>query len=547
MLGGYNSFNKHIYLLVLLFFLSLTTHAQEISVTRFVPDDKDLTAQKEKTAVLDQNGDKCALIRVQTTMKGFVFDVGSAGITKIEDDKTGEIWVWVPYGIKRISIRHQQLGSLSNYEFPIAIIKAKTYVMEITSDKVFVNNYDDTRKQKLHINIIPTNNVKPQNAKLTINGMVVELNERGSTTQELSFGTYTYKIEADNYYPQEGQFTIDDENKAHHLNIKNLALRVGKLCMHVNPNNATVEVDGFLWNGTSLTPKELSIGSHEVRVSKKGYKTEVRTISIEENKTLDVHISLTRETTYTIKSTPQYIDYNIYNFETKEVVSGTTNRYSEHKLTTGKYRITAHKSGYSKYDNIVELDSSNPVIDITLNPIMNDPYEFYIEGNYRLGNSTSVGGTIGFYWNNVNFDISYQGGTGNEEFLYWSEEGEKPCKFSYSIRSIFTTKIGYGIPIGRRFRITPQLGILHINITEKELNDDIYGISSVVLDGNSQSLIVSGRISFALSKHWGISISPEYLVPIKQSKGFKRLSDVSTKIKGWGEGFNVNLGFILYY
>ena len=547
MLGGYKSFNKHIYLLVLQLFLSLTTHAQEISVTRFFHADKDLTAQKEKTAVLDQNGDKCALIRVQTTMKGFVFDVGSAGIAKIEDDKIGEIWLWVPYGIKRISIRHQQLGSLSNYDFPIAIRKAKTYVMEITSDKVFVNNYDDTRKQKLHISIIPTNSVKPKNAKLTINGMVVELNESGSTTQELSFGTYTYKIEADNYYPQEGQFTIDDENKAHHLNIKNLALRLGKLCMHINPTNATVEVDGFLWNGTSLTPKELSIGSHEVRVSHKGYKTEVRTINIEENKTLDVHITLTRETTYTIKSTPQYIDYNIYNFETKEVVSGTTIRYSEHKLTTGKYRITAHKSGYSKYDKIVELDSSNPVIDITLNPIMNDPYEFYIEGNYRLGNSTSVGGTMGFYWNNANFDISYQGGTGNEEFLYWSEEGEKPCKFSYSISSIFTTKIGYGIPIGRRFRITPQLGILHINITEKELNYDIYGISSVVLDGNSQSLIVSSRISFALSKHWGISISPEYLVSIKQSKGFKRLSDTSTKIKGWGEGFNVNLGLVLYY
>lgn len=547
MLGGYNSFNKHIYLLVLLFFLSLTTHAQEISVTRFFHADKDLTAQKEKTAVLDQNGDKCALIRVQTTMKGFVFDVGSAGITKIEDDKTGEIWVWVPYGIKRISIRHQQLGSLSNYDFPIAIRKAKTYVMEITSDKVFVNNYDDTRKQKLHINIIPTNNVKPQNAKLTINGMVVELDERGSTTQELSFGTYTYKIEADNYYPQEGQFTIDDENKIHHLNIKDLTLRLGKLCVHVNPIDAKVEVDGLLWNNNHLTPKEVSIGSHEIKVSHKGYQSETRTINIKENKTSDIVFHLTKETIYSIKSTPGEVDYHICNLETNKVVSGTSNRYSEHRLTTGKYRITAHKSGYSKYDKIVDLDSSNPIIDIKLNPIMNDPYEFYIEGNYRLGNSTSVGGTIGFYWNNVNFDISYQGGTGNEEFLYWSEEGEKPCKFSYSISSIFTTKIGYGIPIGSRLRITPQLGIYHVSITEKNLHDDLYGISYVVLDGNSQSLIVSSRVSFALSKHWGISISPEYLVPIKQSKGFKRLSDVSTKIKGWGEGFNVNLGLVLYY
>ncbi|MBO5703838.1 MAG: PEGA domain-containing protein [Bacteroidaceae bacterium] len=539
--------NKHTYLFFFLFFLSITVCAQEISVTRFFYADKDLTAQKEKTAVLDQNGDRCALIRVQTTMKGFVFDVGSAGITKIEDDKTGEIWLWVPFGIKHISIRHQQLGSLSNYDFPIAIRKAKTYVMEITSNKVFVNNYDDTHKQKLHIQIVPTNNVKLKNPKLTINGMVVKLDENGNATQELSFGTYTYKIEADNYFPQEGQFLINDEKKAQNLSIKNMALRLGKLCVHVNLYNPKVEVDGRLWDGTNLVPKELSIGSHEVKVSHKGYQTEYRTINIEENKTLDIAFSLVRETVYAINSTPEGVDYNIYNIETHKVVYGTTNRYNEHKLTTGKYRITAQKRGYREYDKIVELDSSNPFIDIKLYPIMNDPYEFYIEGNYRLGNSTSVGGTMGFYWNNVNFDISYQGGTGNEEFLYWSEEGEKPYKFSYSISSIFTTKIGYGIPIGRRLRITPQLGIQHISITEKELNDDVNGLSSVVVDSNCQSLIVSSRISIALSKHWGMSISPEYLVPIKQSKGFKHLSDASTKIKGWGEGFNVNLGLVLYY
>ena len=530
-----------------LFFLSITVCAQEISVTRFFYADKDLTAQKEKTAVLDQNGDRCALIRVQTTMKGFVFDVGSAGITKIEDDKTGEIWLWVPFGIKHISIRHQQLGSLSNYDFPIAIRKAKTYVMEITSNKVFVNNYDDTHKQKLHIQIVPTNNVKLKNPKLTINGMVVKLDENGNATQELSFGTYTYKIEADNYYPQEGQFLINDEKKAQNLSIKNMALRLGKLHVRVYPRDAKVEVDGKFWAQTNLIPQDLSTGIYVVKVSHKGYQTEYRTINIEENKTLDIVFSLVRETIFRVKSTPKNVDYYIYNFKTKKVVSGTTNGYSEHKLTTGKHRITAQKRGYRKYDKVVELDSSNPFIDIKLYPIMNDSYEFYVEGNYRLGNLTSVGGTIGFYLNNVNFDISYQGGIGNEEFLYWRQGNNKPYKFSYLLDGVFTTKIGYGIPIGGRFRITPQLGIQHISITEKALNDDINGLSSVVVDCNCQSLIISSRISIALSKHWGCSVSPEYFVPITQSEGFECLSDVSTSIKGWGEGFNVNLGLVLYY
>lgn len=53
---------------VLLFFVICTClQAQDISVSDFYYDEKDLTANKAATIVEDQNGDKCALIRVQTT------------------------------------------------------------------------------------------------------------------------------------------------------------------------------------------------------------------------------------------------------------------------------------------------------------------------------------------------------------------------------------------------------------------------------------------------------------------------------------------------
>lgn len=155
---------------------SAVMHAQKISVSRFILAESDLTAQNRNTSVEDQNGDKCALIRIQTTQKGFSFDVGSAGIQKVDDNHVGEIWVYVPFGVRHISIRHPQLGSLPNYDFPITIEKARTYIMEITSDKVFVNYYDDTRKQKLHIKVIPAN------SKFTLNGMNVPLDKNGEST-----------------------------------------------------------------------------------------------------------------------------------------------------------------------------------------------------------------------------------------------------------------------------------------------------------------------------------------------------------------------------
>ena len=59
-------------------------NAQDISVTEFYLAENDLTANG-RNAVLDQNGDKCALIRVQTTQKGFQFDVGGMAVGSLWD------------------------------------------------------------------------------------------------------------------------------------------------------------------------------------------------------------------------------------------------------------------------------------------------------------------------------------------------------------------------------------------------------------------------------------------------------------------------------
>ena len=71
---------------------SLEARAQNLAVESFVLAETDLTANMEGTAVRDQNGEICALIKVETTQKGFTFDVGILGVTSVVE-KTGEIWV----------------------------------------------------------------------------------------------------------------------------------------------------------------------------------------------------------------------------------------------------------------------------------------------------------------------------------------------------------------------------------------------------------------------------------------------------------------------
>ena len=85
---------------------------QNIVVESFRLLENDLTANLQGTMEYDQNGEVSALIKISTTEQGFVFDGGMMGVVK-SLQKTGEIWLYVPHGIKKISIHHQQLGSLT--------------------------------------------------------------------------------------------------------------------------------------------------------------------------------------------------------------------------------------------------------------------------------------------------------------------------------------------------------------------------------------------------------------------------------------------------
>ncbi len=106
--------------------------AQTMSVESFRLLENDLTANTFGTIKYDANGNAAALIKVVTTENGFNFDLGSTGVVATSQKK-GEIWVYVPGGVQRITITHSQLGDLRDYYFPIPIERARTYELKLLS------------------------------------------------------------------------------------------------------------------------------------------------------------------------------------------------------------------------------------------------------------------------------------------------------------------------------------------------------------------------------------------------------------------------------
>ena len=80
----------------------------------------------------DQNGKTCAIIKIATPLTGFSFDTGTLSVQYVVE-KTGEIWVYVQPGVKKITIAHQTLGVVREWDIPIKIEEACSYALTLNA------------------------------------------------------------------------------------------------------------------------------------------------------------------------------------------------------------------------------------------------------------------------------------------------------------------------------------------------------------------------------------------------------------------------------
>ncbi len=253
--------------------------AQNISVASFELSPNDLTANLEGTTVYDQNGQKCALIRIQTTQKGFSFDVGALGVQKVDDTKVGEIWLYVPEGVKRLTMRHAQLGSLLNYPFPIAIVGSKTYVMQLTTANVHTVVEEAVTQQYVVFR------VSPPEAIVEFDGDIIDLNE-GVGTKFKSFGTYGYTAQATLYHPQTGQVTVNDPVNKHEVKI-DLRPAFGYIEVPAEGKlaGAKVFIDNAYKGTVPFRSERLASGNHQVRLVRQMYSPVSENVTVKDGET----------------------------------------------------------------------------------------------------------------------------------------------------------------------------------------------------------------------------------------------------------------------
>ena len=133
-------FHLRPYIVVVLLSCSLSAWSQshDFEIRDFHENLKDLTAATSE--ILDLRKMKPALIRFAVRDTLFSFRANN-GILKLKKG-VGEILLFVPDGTKRITISHPYLGTLRDYELPLAIKTRRTYDAEI-----FITNNEYLRNK----------------------------------------------------------------------------------------------------------------------------------------------------------------------------------------------------------------------------------------------------------------------------------------------------------------------------------------------------------------------------------------------------------------
>ena len=182
---------KVIFLIVLLFSLAGVMRSQQLSVKSFNVADGDIQALKD--AVMDSNGQKCALIKVGIALDGVKF--ADNGVVKVVP-MPGEYWVYLAKNISMMKIYHNFYTPLTVnfYDYGIGRVEAgTTYIMTLEKPQTA------TVLQYQTLNI----RFSPSTATVLVDNKFVK-SSNGTASAKFPVGQHSYVVACDGYESEEG-------------------------------------------------------------------------------------------------------------------------------------------------------------------------------------------------------------------------------------------------------------------------------------------------------------------------------------------------------
>lgn len=353
--------------------------SQNISVESFKLIENDLDARINYPK-RDQNGDLCAIIKIVTTETNFEWDSDALGIVSAER-KTGEYWLYVPKGARFLTIKHNELGILRMFQYPIPINSASVYEMNL----ITANIEQIVRKvEKITQWLVVDSD--PKGANFFINETLVGTTPYSGKFQERE---YKYRIELPKYYTDAGIIKLKDKRETLFFKMRP---RFGSLSINSEPEEGiTIYLnDENTGKTTPATLSKISSGEHSIKLIDKWYQPQTKKILVNDNLTTNVEFILEPAFSDIIITTNP--SASIYIDDIKQG-NGSCNI----RLLTGVYTIKAEREYYhaDQQQLVVEAGKTQT---LTLSPkprtgnidITSTPYDASIKLNGKDYGTTPI-------------------------------------------------------------------------------------------------------------------------------------------------------------
>ncbi len=343
----------------------------------------------------------------------------------------------------------------------------------------------------------------------------------GSWHGILNAGTYSVECRKEKHKSVSENIVVTDSCDQT-ITLKSPIPIVGTLMMISTPLGANITIDGEEHGVTPLTIENLLIGEHTIIVSKDDFKSDTCIVDITENNMLEKTVALKSITHVTIATKQKKAELYI-----NDEYVGSTPYTAE--MLPGEYNLCIVKEGFRNFERSILLDGTEFNVRYKLKRQYKQKYGVYLDASAQFFNMLGVGVNLGFYSNNFNMEAF---GTycldKSPIYVNYADGSESHEEIPMLIHA--GGKLGYGVILGRRFRITPQVGAgVAIIQSEKLLASAITVLGSI-------------RFECAIFKNLGISLTPEYTYAVKKGEVYDKLSHV---MRGC-EGFGLRVGLYLY-
>lgn len=505
--------------LVALFGMLMPAMAQ-MTVDDFYYDRTDQRPTRAEYQVKDQDGYYCAIIKVVTSENDFTFS-GNEKTQRVG----GEIFVWVPKGLRVLGISHPRFGSL-DYDIPEALRESAAYTLLL--------NPGGGR----YVNITSSGAAK---ARVAIDNQYV--GETPIYNYFMPFGSRRVKgtvgrFEADTLFSVqagEGRMSLD-------LNMQDQSHHFGEVEVTV-PGNAEIYFQGQKV-GNGRWKESLREGRYEVTTKKEDCEPATTSFTVKPR----VLNQITAEAP--VPHTGSIQLYTRPRSATATCDGKPIDLTESHVLPIGKHQFNFVKKGYVTLDKEFSITRNTLTADtVIMEPInyLKSKWAFYFGAGYSLniGSLSGVTGYLGAVFKNIDLQLSYTLGLGKSDEVNWyTKVGVNDMwqnTMTYKM-SAMAARLGYQIRLIPKLGITPQVGVM-----QQFLSGSISegNAASKFADGaKATSFTVGAKVLAVPVHHLYIFLTPEYAIPISKDATFTKAADAADFSAG---GLSISAGIIVNF